>query len=208
MGLIRTFLESRWTWALLFLAMLPSAARFAHRGLLRDPRFLATPLRLSLTPADAAGRELAYRLAGRLRALGPVHLFDPRFELKIREALLDDPGVAAVAAVERLWPRGYAATVRLHRPYAVVATPGGVVPVSARAIALPAEGYRDRLDRLFRIDGIEAPPPPPGTFWGDAALFEGLRALRQLAPHLEDVTDLGLFAVDVAGATDAPRGVV
>jgi hypothetical protein len=204
----RALLDSRLAWLLLLCGLLWVAGRRASEALARDPRFLARPEALRLPAPAWGGDEVIAPVRERLLRLGPVNLFDPRFEERIRGAVEPVPGVARVTEIRRFWPNRYGISFRLHRPVAVVRQGNDEIPVTGRGVALPPGPYARASAPLFRITGVREPAPPPGTPWPSEALADGLAALAQIAPHLERVRPLLLDRVDVAGAHDPRRGVV
>ncbi|MHC4817777.1 MAG: cell division protein FtsQ/DivIB [Planctomycetota bacterium] len=215
MGVIRAVLDSRWLWILLGCGLAWTGGRWTVRNLARDPRFLARPDEMAAGGPAWGGEAVVQPVLDRLRVLGPLNLFDPQFEPRIRSALAEVPGVATVGRVRRAWPRRYTVDVRFHRPVAVVS--GGSwrvkrrrygLPVTAEGRALPAEPYVHAIAGVLAIDGVDESPPALGRAWQSEALADGLATVAQLTPHLERLAPLGIAAVDVTDACDARRGVV
>ena len=203
MGVIRAVLLSWVPWVVLGAAGLWSLTGIAMRGLARDPRFDARPVTVVNGPVWG-GTEAVAPIAARLKALGPLNLFDPAFEERIRGALGEVPGVAGVDSIRRLWPRRYAVDFTLRRPVAVV----GETPVTADAVVLPVLPYARAVRGLFVIEGLDQTPPPPGARWESELLSDAIATLLQLGPFLDDVARLGIHAIDVSEADDPRRGVV
>lgn len=208
MAVIRRLLDSRWLWLLLGCGLLWTGGRWTVRSLARDPRFLARPERIMAGGPAWGGEAVVRPVLDRLQALGPINLFDPRFESRIRTALAEVPGVARIGRVRRDWPRRYTVDVRFHRPVAVARCGACRLPVTAAGVVLPPEPYVQATGGLLTIDGLEADPPAPGRPWRSEALADGLATVAQLTPHLDRLAPLGLAVVDVAGARVPRRGVL
>lgn len=215
MGVIRALLDSRWLWLLLGCGLLWTGGRWTVRSLARDPRFLARPDEIAAGGPAWGGEAVVGPVLERLRALGPVNLFDPQFEPRIRSALAEVPGVARVDRVRRDWPRRYTVDLRFHRPVALVRRGSWRMkrrrydlPVTAEGVVLPAEPYVQATAGVLAIDGVDESPPALGRAWQSEALADGLATVAQLTPHLERLAPLGIAAVDVTDARDARRGVL
>lgn len=208
MGVIRALLDARLTWWLLGTAAVWAAGQRALEGLARDPRFLATPQFDGAAPPPWGGDEVVRPILGRLEALGPVNLFDPRFEERVRGALAEVPGVSSVTRIRRRWPNHYSVGIRLRRPVAV-ARGREAVPVTADAVTLPYAPYARACEALLEIRGVhDVRAPAPGGTWRSERLADGLATLRQLGPHWEELAPLGLRVIDVSGAANPRQGVV
>jgi hypothetical protein len=207
MAVMRRLLVSRTLWALVALAFLSSLLSLARRGLAKDPRFLARPVLEGRGPAWG-GDELLRPVLANLEALGPVNLFDPRFEARVRAAVEAFPGVAAVGAVRRLWPDRYAVDFAFERPLVVVFQEGRGTPVTAGGRVLPAFPYARASRGLFTVTGVDSSAPPDGARWRSPLLRAGIDALQQIAPYLPELGALGLDRIDVSTADDPRRGVV
>jgi hypothetical protein len=214
-GVIRALLDSRWLWLLLGCGLLWTGGRWTVRSLARDPRFLARPEAIMAGGPAWGGEAVVQPVLDRLRALGPVNLFDPHFEPRIRSALAEVPGVARIGRIRRDWPRRYAVDVRFHRPVAVVRQGSWRVkrrhyglPVTADGVALPLAPYVQATAGVLKIDGVDESPPALGRAWQSEALADGLATVAQLTPHLERLAPLGIAAVDVTDTRDARRGVL
>jgi len=203
----KAFLSSRLLWIVLGLGLLWVGARRAQDSLAKDPRFLAIPAGLDAPGPAWGGDEVLAPVREQLRRLGPLNLFDRRFEAKVRGALAAVPGVACVKDVRRHWPNRYSVSFRLYRPVAVAVWRGKEIPVTARGVALPYEPYARASDGLFRIVGVPESPPAPGKAWRSEALLDGLSTLAQLAPNLDRIHPLLLGAIDVSHARDPRKGV-
>lgn len=208
MAVIRGFLASRTTWTLVGAALLWTLLGVAARGLAKDPRFLARPALASVRGPAWGGDAVVFPVVERLRALGPMNLFDPDFGPRVRAAVAAFPGVSSVDAVRRLWPDRYAVDFTLHRPVAVVLREGRKIPVTHEGRVLPEAPYEHAVRGLFAIAGVESSAPVAGGVWGSELLRDGLETLFQLAPFAEEVAALDLRVIDVSGADDARRGVV
>jgi hypothetical protein len=204
----KALLSSRLLWIALLSGLLWVGARRAQEGLARDPRFLAVPAGLDARGPSWGGDEVLRPVRERLKRLGPINLFDRRFEAKVRAALAEVPGVACVHDVRRHWPDRYGVSFRLYRPVAVAVVGGREIPVTGKGVALPYEPYARASEGLFRITGIAEAPPAPGKAWRSEALLDGLATVRQLAPHLDRVHPLLLGRIDVSRARDPKRGVL
>jgi hypothetical protein len=214
-GVIRALLDSRWLWLLLGCGLLWTGGRWTVRSLARDPRFLARPEAIAAGGPSWGGEAVIQPVLDRLRVLGPLNLFDPRFEPRIRSALGEVPGVARIGRIRRDWPRRYTVDVRFHRPVAIVWDGSWRVkrryyglPVTADRVALPAEPYVQATAGLLRIEGVDESPPALGRAWRSDALADGLATVAQLTPHLGRLAPLGITAVDVTDSRDARRGVL
>ncbi len=204
---VRAVLTSRLVWIALSCGLLWVAARRAQEGLARDPRFLALPQGLDARGPAWGGDEVLKPVRDRLLRLGPLNLFDPRFEEKIRAALAEVPGVACVHDVRRHWPDRYGVSFRIYRPVAVVMWKGRMVPVTGKGVVLPYEPYARASEPLLRITGVKEPPPKPGEPWRSEALDDGLATLFQIGPYLDKLRPLLLDTIDVAAAKQPRRGV-
>jgi hypothetical protein len=205
---VRAFLSSRLMWAILACGLLWVAARRAQEGLAKDPRFLARPVGLEAKGPAWGSDEILQPVRERLERLGPVNLFDPRFEEKVRGALADVPGIERVREVRRRWPDRYAVSFRLRQPVAVVMWKDRPIPVTGKGVVVPYEPYAKSCEGLMRIVGVAEPPPKPGEAWRSDALQDGLATLFQLGPHFDRFRPLLLARIDVAGAGNPRKGVV
>jgi len=204
---IRRLLAARGSWLLLGVLLLASVSRIAVRGLARDPRFDATPGIAGVRGPAWGGEALVEPVVARLKALGPVNLFDPAFEQRIAGALREVPGIASVDRLRKLWPRRYAVEFTFHRPVAVVEQHASSSPVTRDGVVLPFEPYEHACRGLPRILGVADRPPAPGARWTSVALLDGLATVEQLAPHLATLAPLGLDRIDVSRCADARQGV-
>ena len=207
-AVLRAFLSSRLLWIALACWLLSVAARRAQESLAQDPRFLARPIGLDARGPAWGSDEVLKPVRDRLLRLGPLNLFDPRFEAKVRAALAEVPGVASVRDVRRHWPDRYGVSLRLYRPVAVVLWRDRPVPVTGKGVALPHEPYARACEGLLTITGVPEPPPKPGEAWRSEALGDGLATLFQVVPSIERLRPLLLDRIDVACARNPRRGVV
>jgi hypothetical protein len=97
--------------------------------------------------------------------------------------------------------------VVFHRPVAVVERAGARLPVTHDAVVLPFEAYRHASRGLYAIRGVPEAPPRDGQPWASEALLDGIATLSQLSPYLDQLSALGIEAIDVAGAV-GPRACV
>jgi hypothetical protein len=204
----KAFLSSRLLWVALACGLLWAGARRAQESLAKDPRFLAVPMGLDARGPSWGGDEVLRPVRERLKRLGPINLFDRRFEAKVRAALAEVPGIARVHDVRRHWPNRYSVSFRLYRPVAVAVAGDREIPVTGKGVALPYEPYARACEGLFRITGVPEAPPAPGTTWRSEALLDGLATLRQLGGNLDRIHPLLLGRVDVSRARDPRKGVV
>ncbi len=207
MGLIRRLLAARGSWLLLGVLLLASLSRIAVRGLARDPRFDATPEIAGVRGPAWGGEALVEPVVARLKALGPVNLFDERFEERIVHALREVPGIASVDRLRKLWPRRYAVEFTFHRPVAVVERGESRHPVTREGVLLPFEAYEHASRGLLRLIGVTGAAPATGSRWESAALSDGLATVEQLTPHLATLAPLGLVSIDVSRSADPRQGV-
>ena len=207
MGVVRAFLSSRTLWTVMAFLLIWSLTRIALRGLSRDPRFDAYPDRVQAEGPAWGGSELLQPVVDRLDALGRVNLFDPRFDERVRGALLELPCVASVTEIRKLWPSRYSVDVTLRRPAAVVVHGARRVPVTADGVALPAGPYARASRGLMEIRGVPGARPAVGQIWRSNELAAGLATVAQLAPHLDALAPLELACVDVSEAEVARSGV-
>jgi hypothetical protein len=205
---LRAFLSSRLAWTALACGLLWVAARRAQEGLARDPRFLARPTGIEASASGSWTDEALRPVRDRLERLGPLNLFDPRFEEKVRAALAEVPGIARVHDVRRHWPDRYGVSFRLRQPVAVVMWKDRPFPVTGKGVVLPYEPYARACEGMMRIVGVPEPPPKPGETWRSDALADGLATLFQLGPHYDRFRPLLLARIDVAGSRNPLRGVV
>ncbi len=166
------------------------------------------PTRMKIRGPAWGDAAIVTPVSERLEALGPINLFDDRFDERIKEALDEVPGVRRVVRIRRLWPRRYAVDVILHRPQAVVFRQGMRIPVTADLTRLPFAPYERASKNLFVVTGVGSRPPEAGKIWRDPSLSAGLLALAQIAPYFDELAPLGLSRIDVSGAADSRRGVV
>jgi hypothetical protein len=196
-------------WCLLGLALIVWGSRAAARSLARDSRFFARPALQGATGPAWGGREVLEPVLARLDELGPVNLFDPDFESRIENALVELPGIARVDEIRRLWPNRYAVSCTLRRPCAVVRHGERLLPVTAQRVVLPLEPYLHAVRKLPVIMGLEGrEAPAPGTAWESERLADGIATVAQLAPHAITLAPLGIHTVDVSEADDPRMGVV
>jgi len=207
MAVAGALLRSGAAWASVALAAVWFGTGAARDGLTRDPRFHARPDVQAARGPAWAGPDAVGPVLERLRDLGPVSLFDPAFEERIRAALAQVPCVREVGAVKRLWPRRYAVEFWLHRPVAVAVCDGAHIPVTRDLVALPHAPYAHALAGLLAVEGA-ARPPRPGAVWDDPALADGVATAEQLAPHGGRLAPLGIAVIDVSGTDDPRRGVL
>lgn len=207
MGVVRAVLSSRTLWTSMAFLMIWSLTRIALRGLSRDPRFDAYPDRVQAEGPAWAGTDMLHPVVARLEALGRVNLFDPRFDERVRGALLELPCVDSVNEVRKLWPSRYSAAVTLRRPTAVVVIGELRTPVTAAGVALPAGPYAYASRGLLEIRGVPGTAPAAGQIWRSNELTAGLATVAQLMPHLDALAPLELACVEVSEAEVARSGV-
>jgi hypothetical protein len=201
-------LRSTLIWSLLGAVVLFTAAHLVIKQLAKDPRFVARPNDVAIPAPKWGGAAVVAPVRARLKAVGPINLFHPRFGEIIRTSLEALPGVRKVHEVHRHWPDRYSVEFSLHRPVAVVQWRGHEVPVTKTGVALPPSSYRHATRRLVRITGVATNEIPKlGVPWGGDRLQEGLAALGQVGPHLGELNRLGLRLIDVSRADNPIQGV-
>jgi len=205
---MRGLITSRIAWVLLGVALLFTAGRMARRKLMRDPRFNAVPADITGAAPSWGGPEVLQPVQERLRALGPINLFHPRFADSVRAALEEIPGIRAVHDVRRHWPNRYSVSVSLHRPVAVVLRGAREIPVTRGGVVLPAGPYRRATPGLVRIGGVRDSPPALGRTWHSEQLKDALTTLRQIAPYSDELAAFGLAEIDVERSQEALEGVL
>jgi len=204
---VSRFLKSRLVWGLVGVFGVLAVTRIAVRQLARDPRFVARPNEVSIAAPKWGGDEVIVPVRERLKAVGPINLFHPRFGRTIRSALEEVPGVRAVHSVQRHWPNRYSVEFSLHRPVAVVRIVEREIPVTWEGHVLPAGPYRRATKHLLRITGVAGDPARLGQVWRSARLADGLATLAQIGPYLQELNRLGLNRIDVARSDDPLQGV-
>ena len=207
MARLSRFLKSGLVWSLVGIFGVFAFARVAVRQLARDPRFVARPNEVEIAAPRWGGDEVVVPVRDRLKALGPINLFHPRFGATIRRALEELPGVRKVHSVQRHWPNRYSVEFSLHRPVAVVRIVEREVPVTWEGHVLPAGPCRRATPYLLRITGVLGDPPPLGRIWRSARLADGLATLAQIGPYLQELNRLGLDRIDVSRSDDPLEGV-
>ena len=206
MDAVKRLLDSRLFWVAAGIALVASVASIAHRGLIRDPRFIARPIFAGAEVPEWAGRDLLQPVIARMEALGPISLLETDFEERVRAALDDCPVIDSVTEVERHWPRSYSIELVFRRPVAVIEQGDLRIPVTAGSVRLPVEPYD--VKRLYPIAGVPGPLPEPGELIESEALHDGLATLRQLTPHLRALKRMRIESIDVGEAGRARGGVM
>ena len=201
-------LKSPVLWIALCLPAAYVVARGAMHGLRQDPRFVAGARPVAVGLPAWADPEISDDVHARLRRLGPISLLHPEFEARVRGALEGSPVIQHVRGVSRLWPDRYSVEIVFHRPAVVLERDGRRYPMTWDGVRLPADAYHGASRRLFPIRGVSAKLPAPGERIRSRAFDEGIATLQQLAPHLPQLADLGIVAVDVSSVEQARLGVL
>lgn len=195
-------------WSSVSIALLLSFAGPAQRGLSRDPRFIVHPDSFGARLPDWADPELDDDINQRLRSLGALSLLDVQFESKIRGALEGCSVIDRIRSVRREWPRSFSLEIIYHRPAVVIERAGERIPMTWEGVRLPAESYPGAVRTLYPIRGLVGDLPAPGDRLVNTAFSDGVATLRQLAPYLSELQDLGILAVDVSEVGLDGRGVM
>jgi hypothetical protein len=206
MDVVKRLLDSRLFWLFAGILLVGSIASMAHRGLVRDPRFMARPIFAGAELPAWADRGVLDPVVARVEALGPISLLQTDFEERVRGALADCAVLDSVIDVDRHWPRSYSVKLVFRRPCAVIEQGDLRIPVTADCIRLPSEPYDTR--RLYPITGVPGPLAEPGELIDSDALHDGLATLRQLAPHLRGLRKLRIESIDVSGVEKARGSVI
>jgi hypothetical protein len=114
-----------------------------------------------------------------------ISILDEHASDRLSEAFAMSPWVERVAGVHTSYPAHIQVDLVYRRPVAMVAVPGGLLPIDAASVVLPTAGFSTVEAQSYpRIIGVSSSPRGlVGTPWGDV---EVERAAR-LAVLFQDV---------------------
>jgi hypothetical protein len=114
-----------------------------------------------------------------------ISILDDNVPQRISDAFALNPWIESVAGVHTSYPAHIKVDLVYRQPVAMVAVPGGLLPIDAQGILLPTAGFSTAEAQNFpRIAGITSIPQGlVGTPWGDASI----ERTAKLALLLRDV---------------------
>ncbi len=145
-----------------------------------------------------------------------ISILDESAPQRISDAFALNPWVESVAGVHTSYPAHIKVDLVYRQPVAMVAVPGGLLPIDARGILLPTAGFSTAEAQSYpRIAGITSIPQGlVGTPWGDVAVERAaklaillrdawqslrLRQIEVLPAHIETPGVAGLQIVTRGG---------
>jgi cell division septal protein FtsQ len=134
-----------------------------------------------------------------------ISILDEHAPERISEAFGLNPWVERVAGVHTSYPAHIKVDLVYRRPVAMVAVPGGLLPIDAQGILLPTAGFVAAEAQSYpRIVGVVSSPRGlVGTPWGDITVERAAR----LAVLLQNVwRSLGIHHIRVPQADGEALG--
>lgn len=170
-----------------FLAVVLSACwiglRRMDRWVRSEPQFAGPPRIVLVDVPDG----IADQIHDRLRIFEDASWSQASLCRRMTEVLDADPWVAEVLAVRRFADRVVRVECKYRTPFAMVQTPTGFVLVDDAGVRLP--GVYQYHPSYMLIQGVAAPPPPPGEAWDAGSVRSGL--------GLIDLLDRELFSEQI-----------
>lgn len=116
-----------------------------------------------------------------------VPLDDPELARRLARAFDIHPWVREVLRVNLEHPAAATVEVVCREPVAMVAVPGGLLPVDAEGILLPSDDFSpETAARYPKITGIRSSPRgATGFIWGDPLVEEAAAAAAVIGPEWE-----------------------
>jgi hypothetical protein len=120
-------------------------------------------------------------------------LDDPELVRRLARAFDIHPWVREVVTVRLRHPAAATVEIRCREPVAMVAVPGGLLPIDAEGVLLPSDDFTpDAAARYPKITGIASGPRGAiGFTWGDPLVEEAAAVASVIGPEWER---LGLVA--------------
>lgn len=116
---------------------------------------------------------------------GGLPLHDPELARRLARAFDIHPWVREVVRVELRHPAAATVEIRCREPVAMIRVPGGLLPVDAEGVTLPAFDA-EAAARYPRVGGVTSGPRgPEGTAWGDPVVEEAAALAAVLGPDWE-----------------------
>ncbi len=114
-------------------------------------------------------------------------LDDPELARRLARAFDIHPWVREVVTVKLRHPAGATVEIRCREPVAMVAVPGGLLPVDAEGILLPSEDFTSEAAAHYpKITGIRSGPRGAvGFTWGDPLVEEAAAVASVIGPEWE-----------------------
>lgn len=114
-------------------------------------------------------------------------LDDPELSRRLARAFDIHPWVREVVTVKLRHPAGATVEIRCREPVAMVAVPGGLLPVDAEGILLPSDDFApEAAARYPKITGISSGPRGAvGFTWGDPLVEEAAAVASVIGPEWE-----------------------
>jgi len=118
---------------------------------------------------------------------GGLPLDDPELARRLARAFDIHPWVREVVAVKLRHPAGATVEIRCREPVAMVAVPGGLLPVDAEGILLPSDDFTPEIAARYpKITGISSGPRGAvGVPWGDPLVEEAAAIASVIGPEWE-----------------------
>jgi cell division septal protein FtsQ len=135
-----------------------------------------------------------------------ISILDDSVPQRISDAFALNPWVESVAGVHTSYPARIKVDLVYRRPVAMVAVPGGLLPIDSQGILLPTAGFSAAEAQSYpRIAGINSIPQGlVGTPWGDASVE---RAAKLAILLQDDWQSLRLRQIEVSAADMTTPGV-
>lgn len=118
---------------------------------------------------------------------GGLPLDDPELARRLARAFDIHPWVREVVAVKLRHPAGATVEIRCREPVAMVAVPGGLLPVDAEGILLPSDDFTPQMAARYpKITDIgSGPRGAVGAPWGDPRVEEAAAIASVIGPEWE-----------------------
>ena len=145
-----------------------------------------------------------------------ISILDESTPQRISDAFAMNPWVDSVTGVHTSYPAHIKVDLVYRRPVAMVAVPGGLLPIDAQGILLPTAGFSTPEAQSYpRIVGVTSIPRGlVGTPWGDVAVERAaklavflqdawrslrLRQIEVLPANIETPNEAGLQVITRSG---------
>lgn len=161
--------------------------------------YLVTPERVHVTPLpEWIHTDIRAEVFRNASLDGPLSIMDDNLTERISQAFSLHPWVAKVHRVSKHHPARVEVQLVFRRPVCMVEVPGGLLPVDAQGVLLPAEDFSTVEAASYpRLAGVSSGPVGTvGEGWGDVRVIGGAEIAAAVFDAWEE---LGLWKIVPSG---------
>jgi len=169
--------------------------------------YVATPQEVEITPLPSwIHVDIRTEVFRNASLDGPLSIMDDNLAERIATAFSLHPWVAKVERVAKQHPAKVKVQLEYRRPVLMVEVPGGLLPVDARGVLLPAGEFspleQSRFPRLVGVGTV--PLGTAGEGWGEARVVGAAEIAAALGPAWDELrlAQIVPYAASTAGRPD------